>query len=317
VWPPAPEVARYRYVGQLLGQENVVPDGADVRGTGAKVLGWLVGLGDEDEDKLTLKRPQAGVTDAAGRVYVSDIGNHAVMVFDQVAGKLLTWGQATPKLRFVTPVGVALGPDSQLLVADAELGLVVRLDAAGKPLGTFGAGILNRPTGVVRDGARGRIYVADTHAHDIKVFNDAGVLQQVIGRRGEGPGELNFPTHLALAGARLLVADTMNARIEIFDADGKSAGSLGRRGLRIGNMTRPKGVATDLTGNIYVIESLYDSLLVFNAEGQFLMPIGGSGKDVGQFYLPSGVWTDTRGRVYVADMFNGRVVIFQFLGGGQ
>lgn len=45
------------------------------------------------------------------------------------------------------------------------------------------------------------------------------------------------------------------------------------------------------------------------------MPIGGTGKEVGQFYLPSGAWTDPNGRIYVADMFNGRIVIFQFLGG--
>jgi hypothetical protein len=28
------------------------------------------------------------------------------------------------------------------------------------------------------------------------------------------------------------------------------------------------------------------------------------------------VWVDARNRVFVADMFNGRVVLFQFLGGG-
>ncbi|MCL4471142.1 MAG: hypothetical protein ACYC05_11420 [Sulfuricella sp.] len=46
------------------------------------------------------------------------------------------------------------------------------------------------------------------------------------------------------------------------------------------------------------------------------MPLGGTGKEIGQFYLPAGVWSDPQGRIYVADMFNGRVVIFQFLGGG-
>jgi DNA-binding beta-propeller fold protein YncE len=56
-------------------------------------------------------------------------------------------------------------------------------------------------------------------------------------------------------------------------------------------------------------------LLVFNSEGRFLMPLGGTGKEVGQFYLPAGVWSDPRGRIYVADMFNGRIAIFQLLGG--
>ncbi|MES2149411.1 MAG: 6-bladed beta-propeller [Pseudomonadota bacterium] len=314
VWPGAPETARFGYVGQLLGEENFVADESS-RSTGLKVVRWLVGLVGGEDEKLTLKRPQSGMVDAQGRVLVTDVANHAVMVFDQLAGKLLVWGQADARLRFVTPIGIAAGAGGCVLVADAELGRVFRLDRDGKPLGSFGAGILVRPTGVARDAARARIYVSDTHAHDLKVFGDDGQLIEVIGKRGEGEGEFNFPTHLAFGADRLLVADTMNARIGLFDAQGKPAGTLGRRGLFIGNLTRPKGVAIDGAGKLYVIESYYDSLLVFDGGGQFLMPIGGSGKEVGQFYLPAGVWTDAQGRIYVADMFNGRVVIFQSLGG--
>ena len=79
---------------------------------------------------------------------------------------------------------------------------------------------------------------------------------------------------------------------------------------------RPKGVALDGEGHVYVVESYYDSLLVFSPQGEFLMPIGGTGTATGRFYLPSGVWVDAGNRVHVADMFNGRVVTFQFLGGG-
>jgi len=66
---------------------------------------------------------------------------------------------------------------------------------------------------------------------------------------------------------------------------------------------------------VYVVESYYDHLLVFNRRGEFLMPIGGVGQETGKFYLPAGVWVDGRNRVFVADMFNGRVMVFQFLGG--
>jgi sugar lactone lactonase YvrE len=314
IFPAAPEIPRFRYVGQLLGEENFVPEGADARGSGARLLQWLVGLGDDDEPKLTLKRPQAGAVDAQGRVFVSDIANHAVMVFNPVTGKLQVWAQAEPKLRFVTPVGVALGANGELLVADAELGKVIRLGADGKPAGSFGTGLLQRPTGLARDAEHGRIYVADSHGHDIKVFSDAGQLLQTIGRRGEEPGEFNFPTHLALGPDLLLVADTMNARVQMLGLDGTPRGSIGRRGLKIGNLTLPKGVTIDAAGHIYIIESLYDTLLVFDCEGNFLMPIGGSGKETGQFYLPSGLWHDAHGRIYVADMFNGRIVMFEALG---
>lgn len=314
IWPAAPETPRYSYVGQLLGEENFVSDEANNRNAGIKLFNWLVGLVGMGEEKIMLKRPQSGVSDGNGRTYVTDISNHAVFVFDQTVGKLLIWNRAQENRNFVTPIGIAIGAGGQVLVADAELGRVFRLDRDGKPLGSFGQGVLDRPTGLARDAQRGRIYVADTHAHDIKVFDDDGRLLQVIGRRGEGDGELNFPTHLSFAGDKLYVADSMNARVQIFDALGAPIGGIGKRGLNVGDFVRPKGVTVDSAGNLYVVESYYDHLLIFNDQGNFLMPIGGTGKAVGQFYLPAGVWSDQHGRIYVADMFNGRIVIFQFLG---
>jgi DNA-binding beta-propeller fold protein YncE len=315
VWPAAPETPRYSYVGQLFGEQNFVSDGVNAPGVGMQVLHWLVGLFEADEEKTVLKRPQSGMVDAEGRVYVTDIANHAVFVFDPAKGKLTLWDRAEETRRFVTPIGIAAGAGGEVLVADAELGRVFRLDRDGKPLGSFGKDILVRPTGLARDAQRGRIYVSDTHAHDVKVFNDSGELIDTIGYRGEGRDGLNFPTHLAFAADKLYVTDGMNARVQIYDEQGQVVGTLGQRGLFVGNFTRPKGVAVDASGTIYVVESYYDNLLMFNSKGEFLMPIGGTGKEVGQFYLPSGVWSDQHGRIYVADMFNGRVVIFQYLGG--
>ena len=79
---------------------------------------------------------------------------------------------------------------------------------------------------------------------------------------------------------------------------------------------RPKGVAVDSQGRVYVVESYYDSLLVYSPSGEFLLPISGGGTAIGRFYLPAGVWVDASDQVFVADMFNGRVLRLQFLGGG-
>ena len=78
---------------------------------------------------------------------------------------------------------------------------------------------------------------------------------------------------------------------------------------------RPKGVGVDSEGNVYVIESYYDSMLVYSNRSEFLLSIGGTGTATGRFYLPAGVWVDSKNRVFIADLFNGRVVMFQFLGG--
>ncbi len=316
LWPPAPEVPRYRFAGTLTGESNFRRSGAD---TGAlKRFGrWIAGLDEAAPAPLVLQRPSAVIGDDRGRVYVSDTSRQAVFVFDEKAGELLVWERASALLNFVAPSGLALAPDGGLFVADAELGVVARLDASGEPAGVLGRGVLKRPTGLARDPASGQLYVADTMAHDIKVFDASGTLQRVIGRRGAGDGEFNFPTHLAFARGELIVTDTMNSRVQVFGAGAaRFVRSFGTRGMVLGSLVRPKGVAVDGDANVYVIESYHDSLLVFSSRGEFLLPIGGTGSAAGRFFLPAGVWVDATNRVFVADMFNGRIVRFQFLGGG-
>lgn len=311
--PQTGEVPRYRYLGELLGESNFKLAG-EGRSGARKLLAWVAGLAEQPEQPVVLQRPQTGTVDDAGRVLVTDVSRNAVYVFDAAGGRLDVWEQAATGIPFRQPVGIAIGAGGEVLVADAELARVYRLRPDGTPAGSFGAGELKRPTGLARDARRGRVFVADTHAHDIKVYSDDGKLLATWGRAGEGPGEFNYPTHLSYAADALLVADTMNARVQVFDADGRAVRQVGKRGRYVGNLVRPKGVASDDEGNIYVIESMHDTLLVFDAEGRLLMPLGGTGPAVGSFYLPAGVWVDRQNRVFVADMFNGRISIFQFLG---
>ena len=315
LWPDLPEVPRYRYAGQLLGEENfVLPEGEEP-GTLATVWKWIAGIGDDtDAPDRSLVRPQSGMV-SGSRIYVTDVGRGAVFVFDKINGELLIWNQADRGGSLVSPIGITAGKEQSVLVADSELKRILRYSSAGQVLGSFGQGILSRPTGLVRDAAGKRIYVVDTVAHDIKVFDDDGELLDVIGHRGTGPGEFNAPTHIALSDNRLYVTDTLNARIQVLEPDGDPLSVIGKRGLYLGNLTRPKGVTIDADGHVYIVESYYDHLLVFDKQGEFLLPIGGTGNEVGHFFLPSGVWNDDRGRIYVADMYNGRVMILQFLGG--
>ena len=312
VWPAQPGIPRYRYGGELQGQVNFEAV-AGSRSFGSRLLGWLVGENSAQARQAVLKRPQCGMVDAAGRILVTDLGQGAVAVFDAKAG-LSFWERADRGERFSAPLGVTAGPDAEIYVADAELARVVRLDVRGDPLGSFGEGVLKRPTGLVRDPVARLTYVADTAAHDIKVFDDARSLVRTIGGPGTEPGRFNAPTFLALHADGLVVSDTLNARVQIVSPAGESRGVIGERGLYVGNLTRPKGVAVDAEGNIYVVESYYDHLLVFDRSGRLLLPIGGGGSQPGKFFLPGGAWSDADNRIFVADVFNARVSIFQYLG---
>jgi DNA-binding beta-propeller fold protein YncE len=350
VWPAPPEPARYVYAGSLTGERNFIAASAST--SRLRAFGrWLVGL-DEADRPVALQRPSAVLGDNQGRLFVSDASRQAVLVFDKLAGQLLVWDKANGAIGFRSPAGLALAPGGGLYVADADLGAVYQLDAQGEPRREIGRGKLKRPTGLAVDPAAGLLYVADTQAHDIKVFDAAGALHHVIGSRGEALGEFNSPTHLAWARGELYVTDTFNQRVQVLGGPGLlgagavHARAIGARGLQLGDLVRPKGVAVDAGGRVYVVESYYDSLLVYGADGEFLLPIGaGAGlaglvspaalagtpsassapgapgsiappalsTAAGRFYLPAGVWVDAENQVFVADMYKGRVVRLKFL----
>jgi len=316
VWPSPPDSPRYRFVGQLTGEENFRTADQERENIAGKILRWVVGLAGRVQDPNILLRPQAGYVDAAGRVYVTDVSRPCLCVFDNVGGKFRAYELATTQIPFQSPIAVAAGADNTLLVTDSKLGLVAVLQADGTPLAPIGEGKLVRPTGIARDAQSKRIYVADTAVNQIKVFGDDGALITSFGQHGDQPGQFNSPTFLAVNNGSLFVADTLNSRIQILDLDGKVKRVFGERGLFVGDMPRPKGVAVDGAGLVYVVETYYDHLLVFNESGQFLLPIGGTGYGAGQFYLPSGVWVDNNKHVYVADMMNGRVAVFEYIGDG-
>ena len=68
--------------------------------------------------------------------------------------------------------------------------------------------------------ARGRVYVLDTGADGIKVFDGNGDYLRELGREGEGPGEFQDPRSVTAVGDRVIVGDSGNARWSHFDLEG-------------------------------------------------------------------------------------------------
>lgn len=67
----------------------------------------------------------------------------------------------------------------------------------------------------------GRIWVADRLAATIHVFDAGGRFVRTVGRRGEGPGELQAPLALAQApDGTIWVSDPRTGRYEVFDTSG-------------------------------------------------------------------------------------------------
>jgi hypothetical protein len=67
-----------------------------------------------------------------------------------------------------------------------------------------------------------RIYIADRKETHIKVFDKDGVYLITIGRKGQGPGEMQMPIHVQITSKNeVIVHDYMAQRLSFFSLDGK------------------------------------------------------------------------------------------------
>ncbi len=105
----------------------------------------------------------------------------------------------------------------------------------------------------------------------------------------------------------------MNFRIQEFDAAGAFVRAIGELGDVPGTFTRPKGIAVDSEGNLYVADAAFNNIQVFNARGELLMAFPDRKSEEGQLTLPEGVFIDRRDRIMVADKYNGRLQLYQRL----
>ncbi len=313
VWPLPPQRPRVRYVTQIALL-------TDAEGTQPKKRNWLDRLAGvpAPESKPRLRKPNGVAVDSAGRIYVADGHLRLVLVFD-LDKRTVDYRGNNPGAEFTMPIGVAVDDQDRLYVSDGHRALITCFSPQGDALAVLGHQVVERPTGLAVDRARKRLYVADTKANRIAMFNtETFQLEGYLGSpstSGERePGKFAAPTNLTVDGnGNLYVTDTWNHRVQIFDAKGKFLRAFGEHGTAVGNFVRPKGIAVDPEGHIYVADAEFNNIQVFTPEGQPLLAIGAWGTAPGQFALIAGLAIDRNGRIYATDQWEGRLQIFQYL----
>lgn len=309
-WPPPPERARVEYVGELVTSDDLKP---------ARSFGELLGealFG--KKDSRSMLSPYAICTDGGDRVFVCDSNAQIVHVFDLDTRVYEQWPPEDETAVFSQPVGVAFDPRGRLLVSDSVAGAIFVFSDDGTFMGEFGSGLLERPSGLAVEPVTGRVFVADTGAHRIVVFDAQGRLLRRIGGRGEALGQFNFPTNVALdSTGRLYVADTLNFRVQVFDKELNAIFQIGRLGDMPGYFSQPKGLALDSDDHLYVVDARFETVQVFDPQGRLLLDFGREGHGLGEFWLPAGCHVDSSDRIWVADPYNRRVQVFQYLGDAE
>jgi sugar lactone lactonase YvrE len=306
VWPDPPDEPRVRYITSVS-----QPSDLGFKRSGfSRFANWLIGA-EKGNEKFS--KPFGIALDEADNLCVTDTGANLVSFFDTVHKRWHHWTDAG-KIRFASPVAVAKHGDT-LFVADSALGAIIAFDIKGELL-FFRKDGLGRPAGLAVAGDK--LFVADSQLNAILVFDLTGKLLTQFGKRGAGPGEFNFPTHVT-ADPRgfLLVTDSMNGRIQILDFEGNCKGVIGSPGDSSGHFGRPKGVAVDSFGRVYVVDGLFDNLQIFERAGRLLLSVGEAGAKPGEFWLPNGIAISRDNRIFIADSYNRRVQVYKYIGGAS
>lgn len=303
VWPEPPAQSRIRFVQSVAGPRDL--------GIQPSLWGRVLQVV-RGPDEVGLVRP-TGVATSGETIYVADPGAPAMWLLNPASRQFLRIDTAGEH-SLVSPVAVTVSADGRVFLADSYLARVFVYAPDGEFQEIIGEQALQRPSGLAYDPGLDRLYVADSAAHCVWVFNTAGEQAGVIGERGAGPGQFNFPTHVAVdRHGDLYVNDALGFRVQTFGADGELRAVFGRHGDGPGDFSASKGVGVDGDGHIYVADALFDVVQIFDSAGQFLLSFGERGVGPGQFWLPGGLYVDDLNRIYVADSYNQRIQIFQYL----
>ena len=197
----------------------------------------------------------------------------------------------------------------------STLPVVMKFDASGKLVRSFGAGMFVFPHGIHVD-SQGNVWVVDgvppgagregappvKGGHYVVKFSPEGkVLLQLgmPGMTGADTMHFNQPSDVITApNGDIFVADghggNSNARIVKYDRSGKFIKEWGTRGSARGQLDAPHALAMDSKGRLFVADRANNRIQIFDQNGAVL-------DEWHQFSRPSGVYIDKNDVIYVAD----------------
>ena len=171
--------------------------------------------------------------------------------------------------------------------------------------------------------AHDSIYVTDSQAGKVFVWNADGKYQRAIGSLKGGEGYFKRPTGIAVDSnaQRIYITDTLRNKIFVTDMNGSVLQSFGKNGTGDGEFNYPTELR--LNGNdLLVVDAMNFRVQVLDRSGQFRYSIGKPGDGTGWMFRPKGIGFDSEGHLYVVDgawsvvqVFNNEGQLLYYFGG--
>lgn len=290
-FPPPPETPRLQFLTSFSGPEDLG------RISTSAFEKFVLG---EPETPQGIATPY-GVAIFEGKLYVCDVGKRMVEVLDL---KKRTFGPMTKDRRLMNPVNIFIDKDSMKYVADPTAGAVFVFDRNDILSAILGKELGINPIDVV---VRGMMcYITDFKSNQVIVLDKT--TGREITRMGKGrsnpdgqtrplnelpPGEFSLISDLTLdPEGNIYVTDKVGARITHYDRSGNIRRTIGRLGDNIDEFVRPKGIAIDHTGRIWVVDAATEVAKIYDQQARLLLFFGLPGNKPGMMNLPAKIVLD-------------------------
>lgn len=215
-------------------------------------------------DPYALNYPRGVAIDQSnGNVWINNTRQGNVKGYTANGTYVDTIGsQGTGADQFSYAYGIWVDQNGRLVVPDSRNGRIKMVNQSGtnlwtKTCGTTSSGILMGCTGAVTDSA-GNVYAAAVTENRIYKFSPTGTLIKKIsaGLRGA--------YGITIIDDQLYVSEMSANRISVLDLDGNLQGRFGSKGSAHGQFSKPMGLASDLAGNLYVMDQANERVEVFH-----------------------------------------------------
>ncbi|HEY1661736.1 MAG TPA: NHL repeat-containing protein [Verrucomicrobiae bacterium] len=314
-------------------------------------LGGIEGNADGTNSNARFNDPSGVAVDANGNIYVADQFNGLIRKIapvgtNWVVTTLAGFTSAGNSRLLDVPYSVTVDSATNLFVggnasiqkitlvgATWTVSIVAgNLNVSGSTDGVGTNALFDALTGIAVDNA-GNLYVADTDNSTIREVSPAEAVRTLAGAASgsigstDGTGSaarFKYPSSVAMdKSGNIYVADSQNDTVRqvtpagsVFTLAGLAGNSGSLNGVA-GNARfyDPTGIATDPHGNIYVADTLNNTIRRITPAGVVSSIAGSAGNsgsfdgtnDSAWFYRPAGIAADTNGNLYVADTDNNTI----------
>ncbi len=275
-YPPLPTTPRYQYLCTISNTK-------DIKTKESKFAEFV--LGEEADKGLPIIKPY-GVKLYKSRLFVCDMKT-GLFVLDLSTGKSQIWRGEAPGV-LGRPVNIDIDKNGDVYIADIIRRQIIVLNKDGHFVKAYMIKKSFSPVDVAV--TEKRVYASDVKNHRIYVFDKInGTVLFTIGKPGSAKGELFHPTNIKIKNGKLYVSEANNFRFQIFDLNGKFLNAYGTVGNVPGTFSRPKGIAVDNDGRIYVVDAAFENVQVFDKDFKLLIYFLNSGACKGCINLPADI----------------------------